>query len=215
MNLCNPGKERIRAFTNDVDQKRKHAPLNNFTTSNLMAEGMLTAKSLFPHEFEAYEFDEVQYLRSTMRELSRRRSLGVEVTVETDDALRYAIKYPALVEELQRLIEQGPLDRTNPLLQSFRSLARKLGLSTLRRRAHAYRLGQKLAQGAAHSGFSASGDDFGFTNVLGCAEFLNMLLNRTWLDVQAPGTVTTTADTLPPGKRSVTSAASASLAARE
>ena len=74
--LCNPGKERIQEFIKDVDHERKHAPLNNFTMCNLMAEGMLTAKSLFPKEFQAYEFDEVRYLRSSMAELRKRQDLG-------------------------------------------------------------------------------------------------------------------------------------------
>ena len=47
--------------------------LNNFTMCNLMAEGMLTAKSLFPEEFESYQFDELEYLRKTLAELRKGR----------------------------------------------------------------------------------------------------------------------------------------------
>ena len=66
ISLYNPGKEQIQKFIKDVDQERKHAPLNNFTMCNLMAEGMLLAKSLFPEELAPYEFNEVNYLRKTM-----------------------------------------------------------------------------------------------------------------------------------------------------
>ena len=101
--LVNPGKEQIQAFIDDIDHERKHAPLRNFTTSNLMAEGMLTAKSLFPHEFADYEFDEAAYLRSTIKELISRRSMGVDVREAIDDALAYAAKDPSALEDLRRL----------------------------------------------------------------------------------------------------------------
>ena len=111
--LCNPGKESIQAFIKDVDHERKHAPLSNFTTANLMAEGMLTAKSLFPAEFAAFEFDEVQYLRATMKMLNERRSLGVDVAAEMDETRRYAAKYPSLVDEFRRFQAQAPPAGTN------------------------------------------------------------------------------------------------------
>ena len=37
----------------DVDQNRDWIPLNNFTLCNLMAEGMLLGKQMFPDELAA------------------------------------------------------------------------------------------------------------------------------------------------------------------
>jgi len=174
--LCNPGKERIQAFIKDVDHGRKHAPLNNFTMCNLVAEGMLTAKSLFPKEFQAYEFDEVRYLRSSMAELKRRQALGVDVSREMKDAIGYAVKYPGLAEEFEAPLE-GVVKRT--LKGRIRSKIGDLGVRTVRERIAAYQLAQKLERGGAHSGFTAFGKDFGFSDILGCVEFLGRYLPTT------------------------------------
>ena len=167
--LCNPGKERIQEFINDVDHERKHAPLNNFTICNLMAEGMLTAKNLFPQEFAAYEFDEVQYLRSTMAELRRRQTLGVDVSEEIADVLRYAIKYPALLKQF----EAPATAQRGRLSARIRSTVGDLGGRTLRERINALRLARKLQRGAGSFGFHAFGKHFGFSNILECTEFLS------------------------------------------
>ena len=171
--LCNPGKERIQQLINDVDHERKHAPLNNFTMCNLMAEGMLTAKNLFPKEFRTYEFDEVCYLRSSLAEMRTRQSLGVDVSEEIRDAIDYAAKYPGLAEEFKAPSERV-VKRT--LKRRIRSKIGDLGARTVRERIAAYQLAQKLAQGGARSGFSAFGKDFGFSNILGCVEFLGRYL---------------------------------------
>jgi hypothetical protein len=170
--LCNPGEEQIEKLIKDVDQERKHAPLRNFTLCNLMAEGMLTAKSLFPREFAAYEFDEVHYIRRTMTELRRRRSMGVNVTAEIDDAMRYAQKYPALVEELNAAGAANDGAAKTSFSGRLRATIGDLGGRALRRRIQAYQLAQKLEQGTWNSKFQAFGDDFGFSDVLGCADFL-------------------------------------------
>src|SRR5215813_7289178 len=167
--LCNPGKERIQQLINDVDHGWKHAPLNNFTMCNLMAEGMLTAKSLLPKVFEAYEFDEVRYLRASLAELRRRQDLGVDVSKEINDAIDYAAKYPGLTEEFESPSEGG-VKRT--LKGRIRSKIGDLGARTVRDRIAVYQLAQKLAQGGARSGFSAFGKDLGFSDILGCVEFL-------------------------------------------
>src|SRR5262249_11683134 len=153
----------------DVDHERQHAALNNFTMCNLMAEGMLTAKSLFPKEFEAYEFDEVRYLRASMAELRTRQGIGVDVSKEIKDAIGYAAKYPGLAEEF-RAPSEGAVKRT--LKGRIRSKIGDLGARTVRERIAAYQLAQKLAQDGARSGFSAFGKDFGFSDILGCIEFL-------------------------------------------
>ena len=174
--LCNPGKERIQQFINDVDHERKHAPLNNFTMCNLMAEGMLTAKNLFPKEFRAYEFDEVCYLRSSLAEMRTRQSLGVDVTEEIRDAIDYAAKYPGLEEEFRappERVEKGTLKRR------IRSKIGDLGARTVRERIAVYQLTQKLEQGGARSGFRALGKDFNFSNILGCVDFLERYLPKT------------------------------------
>src|SRR5262249_17926055 len=72
ISLRNPGKEEIQKLLKDVDKNSSYAPLNNFTMCNLMAEGILLAKSQFPEELAPYEFDEVTYLRKMMAELRRR-----------------------------------------------------------------------------------------------------------------------------------------------
>lgn len=171
--LCNPGKERIKQLIDDVDHERKHAPLNNFTMCNLMAEGMLTAKSLFPEEFESYEFDELEYLRKTLAELRDRQALGVDVSTEMDDLGRYAAKYP----------DFGPIElpaislATKRLARRLRSGIANLGVRTLRRRLRASQLARRLERGRVQSGFGAYGEDFGFVDVLGCTEFLTRVLN--------------------------------------
>lgn len=169
--LCNPGKEKIQNFIKDVDHVRRHAPLNNFTMTNLMAEGMLTAKHLFADEFAPYEFDELRYLRATMSELRRRQALGVDVSAEIDDTLRYSRKSPAMEKELREI--KGPPAESEK--ESFAQLIRagigKLGGRKIRDRILAHKLGQKLENGEASQGFRASGDDFGFSDILGCSKF--------------------------------------------
>jgi hypothetical protein len=169
--MCNPGRDRIQAFINDVDHERRHSPLTNFTTCNLMAEAMLTAKSLFPDEFADYQFDEVQFLRATMRQLIGRRSVGVDVSLEIDEAIAYAAKYPSLVEEFKTQLQAKPA-KAWVLMEQLRSTIGDLGVRSLRQRVRAHQLAQKLEKGSLRSGFSASGDDFGFADILGCAEFL-------------------------------------------
>ena len=71
ISLYNPGKEQIQKLIKDVDQERKQAPLDNFTMCNLMAEGILLAKSQFPEELAPYEFNEVNYLRKTMSRIEK------------------------------------------------------------------------------------------------------------------------------------------------
>jgi hypothetical protein len=173
--LCNPGKERIQEFIKDVDHERKHAPLNNFTMCNLMAEGMLTAKSLFPKEFENYEFDELQYLRRTLAELRKRKALGVDVSTEMDDLRCYAAKYPGFAQEF----DGQQLNGKERLARRLRVAIGDFGARTLRRGLKASQLARRLQRGAVHTGFYASGKDFGFSNVLECAEFLSRYISST------------------------------------
>lgn len=187
--LSNPGKEQIQKLIKDVDQKRKHAPLNNFTMCNLMAEGMLMAKSLFPEEFSPYEFSEVNYIRSTVKELRKRQAMGVDVSAETEDALRYSQKYPALAEEFRGDPPTPPDGEKNSLTARLRTTVGDLGGRTLRRRINAYQLAQKLQRRHVHAKFVAHGEDFGFRDIVGCAEFLmrNVISVRSEVPVDSQG----------------------------
>jgi glycosyltransferase involved in cell wall biosynthesis len=181
--LCNPGKERIKAFTDDVDHRRNHAPLNNFTMCNLIAEGMLTAKDLFPKEFEAYEFDEAHYLRRTMAELRNRKRIGVDVSAEIEELLRYAAKYPSLIEEFTT---KEPRNE-NPVRQQLLSgVANKMGARTLQHWLERRRQVREIRKGNVSCGFQVAGEDFGFDNILDCAEFLTRILNGSSVDALMP-----------------------------
>ena len=170
--LCNPGKERIKAFIDDVDHRRNHAPLNNFTMCNLIAEGMLTAKDLFPKEFESYAFDEAHYLRRTMAELRNRERIGVDVSAEIENLLGYAAKYPSLMEEFTA---KEPCNQ-NHVRQQLSSVASKMGARTLQHWFERRRQAREVRNGKVGCGFQVAGEDFGFDNILDCAEFLTRIL---------------------------------------
>jgi glycosyltransferase involved in cell wall biosynthesis len=178
MALCNPGKERIHEFIKDVDHKRKYAPLKNFTMCNLMAEGMLTAKSLFPKEFESYEFDERQYLKRTLAELKKRTALGVDVSTEMEDLRTYAAKYPGFAQELEALHLNGLSDGIERVVRRLRVAIGNLGIHRLRQRVKVSQLARRLEVGAIGSGFYAYGGHFGFSDVLGCAQFLQRAVDN-------------------------------------
>jgi hypothetical protein len=172
--LCNPGKERIKALIDDVDHQRNHAPLNNFTMCNLIAEGMLTAKNLFPEEFEPYEFDEQHYLRATMVELRRRQDLGVDVSAEMNEVLRYAANYPALLGELNA---KEPNNGSGVVRQVLSAFASSFGVHALRKGVARRRQIREIERGNIYAGFKVSGEDFGFRHILGCAEFLTRTID--------------------------------------
>ncbi len=170
--LCNPGKDRIKELTSDVEQQPHSAPLTNFAISNLMGDGMLTAKKLFPKELEKYEFDEEQYLRETMKRLRERKSVGVDVSGEIAELMSYLSKHPSLKEELSN-------DEQNPAVTIMRSLLRRLrstiadcGVRDLRKLILTRRQAWNVKRGQAHIGLRVSGADFGFHDMIGCTEFL-------------------------------------------
>ena len=170
ISLYNPGKEQIQKLMKDVDTERMPTPLNNFTMCNLMAEGILLAKRQFPEELAPYEFNEVNYLRKTMAELRRRRAMGVDVSAEMEEALRYSQKYPSLSEEF------SSQDWGKQLFRRIRSTVADLGGRTVRRRLNAYQLRYKLRRGPMRSGFTAYGEDFGFNDIVGCAKFIDRII---------------------------------------
>jgi glycosyltransferase involved in cell wall biosynthesis len=167
--LSNPGKQQIQKMIADADQNRGWVPLTNFTLANLMAEGMLLSKQMFPDELQAYPFDEQEYLRTTMEELRSRLAMGVDVNLEMQELLKYAEKYPALKAELMAPPSDGLLGHDS----SLRKLARILGISFLRRRLDTFNEIRKIKRGQVQGGFWASGGDFGFSDALGCADFVS------------------------------------------
>ena len=173
LSLANPGQERIKQFIADVDHERKHAPLNNFTMSNLWAEGLLTAKKLLAAEFAGYEFDEAQYLRAAMRDLTARKAQGVDVTREIDEVLIHARKSAALVEELT----SKATPQVTPW-RAVRSAVGRLGVGAVLRRLRAYRTVRRVKHGDVMSGFHVDGSDFRFDGIVGCADFLGSVVLR-------------------------------------
>src|SRR5262249_3820465 len=167
LNLTNPGKDRIQAFISHVEKQYGYAPLTNFTTANMWAEGILTAKKLLPRELGIYEFDELAYVRRTARELEYRRSLGVDVSIETAELERYIRQNPALGSAV------GTVRRTQRGgWQPLRSLIGNAGARNLRQQIRTKMTAWKLSRGHAGRGFNVPGAAFGFYNVLESAEFL-------------------------------------------
>jgi glycosyltransferase involved in cell wall biosynthesis len=207
MGLTNPGKDRIQAFLDDVDHARRFAPLNNFSTCNLMAEGMLTAKHLFPREFAEFEFDERSYVNATRRELLRRRALGVDVSAEMTDLIQYATKkHPSLLVEFDKFDAEARPSTADVVMKSLRSVGGNLGARSLRRRLRAFQLAQNLENGTQRARFSASGDDFGFNDIVGCAEFLGAHVRRLPRDSEREDS-TSAATAVDQGRKSLGSAA--------
>ena len=93
--------------------------------------------------------------------------MGVDVSAEMDDALRYSQKYPSLSEEFSKDEAITSQDWGKQLFRRLRSTAADLGGRTLRRRINAYQLTQKLKRGPMRSGFAAYGEDFGFNDIVG------------------------------------------------
>src|ERR1044071_7974901 len=115
---------------------------------NLMAEGMLTAKSLFSEEFITFEFNEMEYLRKTRAELAKRQALGVDVSREIDDLMRYSAKNPSLIAEFS--VSAGSVaTRQTHFIERTRNTIGDFGVRPLRNRIKAYQLTRSLERGAA------------------------------------------------------------------
>jgi glycosyltransferase involved in cell wall biosynthesis len=164
--LSNPGKEQIAKMIADVTHARDWVPLTNFTLMNLMAEGMLLGKRLFPEELKPFPFDERHYLRRTMTELRNRQAMNVDVHLEMAELLDYASKYPELKAELLAPLQNGW--HNSPV----RTLARTLRLNLAYQRWETFKEIRKIKSGQVRSGFLASGGDFGFHDAVECAAFL-------------------------------------------
>jgi glycosyltransferase involved in cell wall biosynthesis len=185
------GKKRIKELIDIyyINQQFKHAPLKNFTMCNLRAEGILTAKQLFPNEFSQYQFDEQKYLRDTMAELNQRIANGVDMAKEMEELTQYLSKYPSLLERLTREERNLQLARQKTLGRRVRAAIGDLGARQLRDQMKARQEQErqrsqdalKVKQGNVRAGFHVSGSDFGFSNILECADFLTSLMLETRL----------------------------------
>ena len=102
--------------------------------------------------------------------------MGVDVSAEMDNALRYSQKYPSLSEEFRKDEAINSQDWGKQLFRRLRSTAADLGGRTLRRRINAYQLTQKLKRGPMRSGFAAYGEDFGFNDIVECAKFIDRIV---------------------------------------
>jgi glycosyltransferase involved in cell wall biosynthesis len=167
--LSNPGKQQIEKMIADVAHDRDWIPLTNFTLCNLMAEGLLLGKRLFPDLLAPFPFDEQQYLRRTMMELRNRDAMGVDVDANVRELLDYAGKYPSLKAELAAPARNGLMGRDSMIRKALRTLR----LNRARNRLLALREVRKIKRGDVKTGFHVSGGDFGFNDAVECAKFLS------------------------------------------
>jgi glycosyltransferase involved in cell wall biosynthesis len=181
--LANPGRKRIKQFIDDVEKQHHFAPLTNFTMCNLRAEGILTAQNLFPKEFAEYTFDEQRYLKHTMVELQGRQALGVDVSVQMEELMRYLTKYPDLKETLMQGQREIATAREQNIWLRLRGKLGDVGLRGVRDRVKAKRdARRKLAedarrvnQGNVQEGLKIAGVDFDFYDINGAAGFLRRI----------------------------------------
>jgi hypothetical protein len=153
----NPGKEKINQFMSDVSRAPRRVPLENFLFVNLMAEGMLAAKEDFPDALGPFEFDERQYARETRAELLDRKSHGVDVTAEWTELEPYW----SSLSGLEPIAEPAAARRV-PTLDEIKRDARR----TLERAR------DRVIGAEAWRGFSVRGDDYGFSDIVQCGDFL-------------------------------------------
>lgn len=193
MILANPGKKYMQKFIDDVEHERKHAPLTNFTMANLMAEGILTAKELFPQEFQNYQFDEQKYMLATWVELQSRKSLGVDVSRELEDLKNHLRKYPQVLKNV--LNEEKVYDRNSKSWwQRIWGWIGDRGLRALRDRMIKQRQEKlriqndrlKVRCGGIRAGFRISGSDFGFLNIIEGADALERIIETSKEDEGRP-----------------------------
>lgn len=151
--------------------------------ANLRAEGILTAKNLFPQEFQAYEFDELKYMRDTLDELESRKSLGVDVSCEMQDLVNHLGNHPELRKEILEKPQAAEQTRKS-LWRQVRGWVGDRGLRALRNRMikqrqeklriHHDRL--RVSRGDTRTGFRISGADFRFSNIVEGADALARLI---------------------------------------
>jgi len=177
---ANPGRNKIRKFIDDVERTPKCAPFTNFTGCNLIAEGILTAQKLYPKEFEKYKFDEAQYTIRTMKELKDRKRLGVDVSNEIAEVESYLNRNPALMNEISQSGQMLGKEKRETFWRRIRTKIGDLGVRQMKERIRVpikvrkitAAGAQKVKHGEVNFGLKICGKDFGFQDILGCAEFL-------------------------------------------
>lgn len=174
--LGNPGKNEIKKYVDDVDKIPKYAPYRNFTYCNLVAEGLLTAKKLYPKELERYTFDEAQYTIETMIELTKRKRMGVNVSREIAEVKNYLVKNPALKQEVlqrQQLTKKTLWKRVRSQIGDIGAyrLTEKIRIP-MRIKKITTAGAEKVRRGEVNTGLKISGTDFDFHDILGAARFL-------------------------------------------
>jgi len=174
--LGNPGKNEIKKYIDDVEKIPKCAPYRNFTYCNLVAEGLLTAKKLYPKELERYTFDEAQYTIETMIELTKRKRMGVNVSREIAEVKNYLVKNPALKQEVlqrQQLTKKTLWKRVRSQIGDIGAyrLTEKIRIP-MRIKKITTAGAEKVRRGEVNTGLKISGTDFDFHDILGAARFL-------------------------------------------
>jgi hypothetical protein len=86
--------------------------------------------------------------------------------------LQYSRKYPDMESELRNSKPQAESKKAS-LVHLIRSGIEKSLGRKVRERIHAFQLRQQLERGLAGKGFRASGDAFGFSNILECSKFFD------------------------------------------
>ena len=152
-----------------------------------MAEAILRAKDLFPAELDEYRFSEAGYVRRMVTELSQRLTLGVDVTDDLDELVKYLVRSPEL---LYRVFNPGGsrTSRSSVSPGLLRRTVRTLGRRApegLRGRVKEYQQAREHRQRGEIPGFEVSGDDFGFDDILGCASFLTEVMSSRRLPSRA------------------------------
>lgn len=180
--FCNPGKDKIKKLIDDVEQIPKYAPFTNFTWYNLIAEGLLTAKNLYPKEFEKFIFDEPQYIIKTMEELERRRRLGVDVLMEINEVKDYLDKNPSMMKKVSLK------ERKKTFWRKMRTTIGDLGVRQVKEKIRipisikktTSADAKKIKRGEINSGLKISGLDFGFNDILGCAKMVSHIMEENY-----------------------------------
>jgi hypothetical protein len=103
---------------------------------------------------------------------------------EMEELVQYLRKYPSLLEKLTQDDRNAQLARQKTLGRRVRAAIGDLGARQLRDQMRARGEQEiqrsqdalKVKQGNVRSGFHVSGSDFGFSNILECADFLTSLI---------------------------------------
>jgi hypothetical protein len=109
-----------------------------------------------------------------MNELRSRRAMGVDVSRETSELLEYSSKHPELKTEFLAVTSNGLTHGASRI----RRLAVAVGLRHVRRRLRAAKQRWKIGRGDVKAGFVASGNEYGFHDAAGCADFVSMVARQ-------------------------------------